>query len=127
MLPHKHASNYNVILFTTVADPGRPQMERGALQREDTTGTCVLTLRWNPPSNIIVTDVMYYMIHINGTHFTNVTSTSTAFPVPTCAAHLIRISAINHCGRVGPSTLELNIHPYMDLDNGRLTIFPGML
>ena len=85
-----------------------PVVEKKAVQREHIGGTCILTFRWNPPSNLNEADVMHYTIHINGTMYSsNETSTVAAFHVPNCGGHEISISAVNRCDREGLSSALL--------------------
>ena len=67
-------------------------------------GSCIIHLGWNSPINITQADIAHYMIYINGTNIMNKTKSTdhplmlSAFPVCTCAAHQISVSAVDRCG-----------------------------
>ena len=71
---------------------------------EISMGSCIIYLGWNPLINTTQDDITHYMIYINGTNIFNKTKSTdrplmlSAFPVCTCAAHQISVSAVDRCG-----------------------------
>ena len=98
--------------------PGVPQ-DVGAVLIEHAAEKCVVTLLWRSPDNINEAYLTDYIISVNGTTFPrhetvnsnkNMTLISALLPVPSCAAYMITISAVNVCGQ-GPSTPNLILDP----------------
>ena len=75
-------------------------------------------LGWTPPTSTAQDDVSHYMIYINGTNIFNKTTNIgqnlilTAYPVCFCAAHQVKVSAVDRCGHEGQRSP--NITPLQD-------------
>ena len=55
------------------------------------------------PNNIAIGDISLFMIYIDGENVRNVTSLSSSYDVSSCASHNVNVSAVDRCGREGPS------------------------
>ena len=103
-------------------------------RRNITAGGCVVHFAWVPPTNIGIDKLAYFIVYFNATHLNNeiITNTSLAmraYPVCTCGAHNISITAVSHCLKSGqsrdhivedPEPLPNEICATTDTDNMRM-------
>ena len=71
-------------------------------------GGCMVHVSWTLSSNVSIKDIQLFMVFFNGTNVnneTNISKTLTVrvYPVCTCGAHTINITAVNLCGNEGLS------------------------
>ena len=99
--------------FISVGVPGRPQNAKGTedLRIDD---RCVIFLTWDAPLDYNEEDIDHYIIQIpsaNNLIQTNEKSTLISISIPRCIPDIyINISAVDRCGREGPSTVV----PHLD-------------
>ena len=95
------------------ANAGAP-LDMLSHQTTSEMGRCILHLTWSAPDNIPVEDVDHYMIHINGENVINETNNNSirnliAHPVCVCGSHIVSITGVDKCNRVGQRTPNMTV------------------
>ena len=76
----------------------------------DSAGKCLLHLSWFTPENTAASDIMHYIVNVNGENSINQPSnadqylTTAAYSLCNCTSNTVYIYAVNHCGHIGQST-----------------------
>ena len=97
--------------------PGVPTTNENPVLREDTQGSCLLTVSW-----MAVANAFHYIVSIDATLEINETLTFTSVVVPECRSYGVRIRSVNQCGDESPYSPEIlpdmeNIRPLVSFDS----------
>ena len=76
---------------------------------------CSLHISWIIPDNTNISDIIHYVIYIDGvnvhneTNANNETFLSLSYLVRSCGPHNTSVSIVNHCDQAGPPSATINI------------------
>lgn len=104
-----------IMIVIFIVTPDEPQATTAYLT-EDQMARCRIHVSWTLPINVNYTDVMYFVVLINGmieriVNTTNKPLISTYFSVCSCDPRRVGVSAVNHCDIMGPSSKDILVHP----------------
>ena len=84
---------------------------------DDSIGGCVIKLEWSPPINLDLEDISHYIVYVNGTDVLtriidkdeDANLTIISYPVHSCGAHNVSVSAVNRCGHEGQRSADITL------------------